>query len=129
MILALQEFSSTEIVTIIAAFSGLLGAFGAMVINIIAAIRQGSAMKENTQLTREISKEASVIAGHVNSRATADVAKIGALEHEVAILERSASTNREIASLLAQSKVQQPGEPTPVEIVNKPSAPVPVTEA
>lgn len=130
-----MNFSSNEILAIIAALSALIVALGTATATIILAVRQGAAVKENTALTHEMSAKTDVIVGHVNSKATADAAKIESLTQQIAVLKGVAADNKEIAALLAQSvsdkresKLPAAAAPVEVEIVNKPDEPVPVRE-
>lgn len=130
------RFTSREILAIIAGLTALLVSVGGSVSSIIIASKQESAMQQNTQATQEISAKTDVIAGHVNSQATASVAKIEALLEKIAILEAIAADKKEIAALLAQSvsgkeekETLEAKAPVEVEIVNKHESPVPVTES
>lgn len=85
---------------------------------------------KNTKKLESVETEAKVITAHVNSAASADAAKIDALEKEIVGLKAQASERREIAALLAQSVSfrQEKQTITPVEVINKENNPVPITE-
>lgn len=87
---------NSQIITLIAALGGLVTIIGGVIVNIVVALRTSAKAEE-------ISAKSDVIIGHVNSASTIASAKIDALTKEVADLKAVAATNKETASLLAQS--------------------------
>lgn len=88
--------------------------------------------------TEETAAKVDVVAAHVNSKATADNAKIEALQKQNADLLVLLAERKETASLLAQSAAivasapaslpqAAPAAPTEVVVVNEPHDPVPTT--
>jgi predicted PurR-regulated permease PerM len=95
--------SGGELVTVFAAAGVLLTALGAVIVNIIMALKQSAAIIENTKVTQEVSAKADVIKGHVNSAASQSKEKIDALEQHITQLIAQLAQSRETAALLAQS--------------------------
>jgi hypothetical protein len=74
----------------------ILSALGVIIVNIITAL------KSSRQIAA-VSAKADVIAGHVNSTATAQTAKIEGLQKEIAILTGVIADKSKDAAVLAQS--------------------------
>jgi hypothetical protein len=74
----------------------ILSALGVVIVNIIAALK-------NNRLITEVSAKADLIAGHVNSTATAQASKIDSLQSEVTLLRSLLSDKSQVAAVLAQS--------------------------
>jgi len=102
-----MTYTATEVLTFIGAFGVLLTSFGAIVVNIIVALRTTAAVKENTAITASISAKADVITGHVNSASSIAASKIDSLESQVKALVRQLAESKEVAAVLAQSHVSQ----------------------
>jgi uncharacterized protein (DUF4213/DUF364 family) len=73
----------------------IIAALGVAAVNVITAWR-------SDRKTAEVKSEVSVIAGHVNSAATAQVAKVDALTKQVADLTKLLADEKLIAERLAQ---------------------------
>lgn len=107
-------YTATEIATFIAALGVLITGVGAVIVNIIVALKQGARVEaaalasgkahaETQKAVEKVEQEAKVIAGHVNSAATASTAKIDGLQKEVEQLKSTAAEMKSTAALLAQA--------------------------
>lgn len=115
--LASGTYTATEIATFMAAVGVLITGVGAVVVNIIVALRQGVKVDQLRTTVDEVKNETKVITGHVNSAATASAMKIDALEKKIEMLVTSAAEKQETAKLLAQSvatRTSPPGPAAPV---------------
>lgn len=93
-------YTSTELVTVIVAVTGLVTIIGGVVTNVIIALKTLA--------------EARVITGHVNSAASASVAKIDLMQQELTRMRAELADKKEIAALLAQSAATvTPAAPQP----------------
>lgn len=128
-----------DIITILAAdapdYSPTILAVATLVTALAAAISSflnRGANARTERKTEETAAKVDVVAAHVNSKATADNAKIEALQKQNADLLVLLAEKKEVAALLAQSAAivasapgTQPATPQPVVITNEPTDPVP----
>lgn len=98
----------------LAALALVIAAIGTAIVNIMTARTVRKKVEENNVLTTETLVEAKEIKHHVNSAATKAQAQIELLLQKVAMLEASASVNKEIASNLAIHAEIDKKVPTPV---------------
>lgn len=130
----------TGIITILAQdapdYSPTILAVATLVTALAAAISSflnRGANARTERKTEETAAKVDVVAAHVNSKATADNAKIEALQKQNADLLVLLAEKKEVAALLAQSAAivasapvsLPPAAPQPVVITNEPSDPVP----
>ena len=101
-------YTASEVVMFIAAIGVLITGVGAVIVNIIVALRQGHKVDALGTAVEQVYTEAKVITGHVNSAATAAAAKIDALQRELEQIKISAAEMKTTAALLAQSASQKP---------------------
>lgn len=121
----------------IASLATLVGAIGAAVAAIVTAWRVGEvkvAVRDVDVAVQEVKAESKVVAGHVNSAATAAAAKIDTLQQLLAALRTDVAEKKEIAALLAQAAASVPiaaatvvtaveeaaTKPVPVVVTNTP---------
>lgn len=109
-ILIAMAFTPADVTAITIAAAALVAALFTGIVNIITAWRTTrrveesiAKVEENTVVTKETKAEVSVVAGHVNSAATAAVAKIEALQREIADTRLQMSELKQLAAMLAQS--------------------------
>lgn len=94
-----QIYTASDIVTFIAAFGVLATGIGAVIVNIIVALKQGKKVDEVINAVAKVQSETAVITGHVNSAATEAKAKIAALEAKVEMMARTAADIKEAVLL------------------------------
>jgi hypothetical protein len=97
-------YTAAEVLTFIAAFGVLIGGLGAVIVNIIVALRTGKQLEV-------VNAKADVITGHVNSASDRAAAQIAVLQREVSLMRAVIAEKRETAALLAQAVTL--GPPTP----------------
>jgi len=131
------SYSSTEVVTILAALGVLTSTIGASIVSIVVAVRTGKKMDDNTavtlaasQSTHRIEGKTDVISTQTNGAAARAAAMIEDLQRQVVSLTASMAEHKQTAALLAQA-VQAQGvrsahrstdDPLKVEVVNVPLA-------
>lgn len=108
------HFTSVEILAIGGVLVSVIGAFGAIVVNIIVSLRKQVATVE--AVTKEI-------AASVNGAATAAAAREEALRTEIRII-REVLAEKKTTDILAHAS---PAAPVKVEVINTPEQSVPVT--
>jgi len=91
-----MTYTAAEVLTFIAAFGVLVGGLGAVVVNIIVALRTGKQLET-------ISVKADVIKEHVNSTASRAAEHIAALQNELRLMREVAAEKKETAAVLAQA--------------------------
>lgn len=97
------SFTPTEITAITIAVGALLTTIFTGIVNILTVLRAERKVEHNTKITADTLAETKVIAGHVNSAATASKTQIEALQNELKALRSEAAEKREVAALLAQA--------------------------
>lgn len=102
-------YSSTELVVLITTLGTVLGTLLLSLGNVVVSVLNRGQIKE-------VKEEAKVIAGHVNSAATASLNKIESLQKEVAALTSTLAEHSQRAALLAQAAAQ----PTPPSALSPP---------
>lgn len=99
------------------ALATLVGQLG----NLLAIWRAEGKIEANTALTHDIKTEVGVVNGHVNSAASASLARNDSLEQQVALLRELLSDQKATAAVLAQSQAavaQVAATPAPVVVVS-----------
>lgn len=112
-----QTYTATEIATFIAAIGVLITGIGAVVVNIIVALKQGKKTDEIITAVAKVDAETKVIAGHVNSAATASTSKIAALENKIEMMTKTASDIKEALLLNTMPPPPKTVESVPSELV------------
>lgn len=97
--MAEQTYTATEIATFIAAIGVLITGIGAVIVNIIVALKQGRKSDEIIKAVAGVDTEAKIISGHVNSAASEAKAKITALEAKVEMMAKTATDIKEAVLL------------------------------
>lgn len=97
-------YTASEITAFTIAVAALVTALGAVIVNIIIAVRQTRKVEENTALTQEVKASVKVVEGHVNSAASKAQAENEALTREIAAARQQLSELKQIAALLAQER-------------------------
>lgn len=111
------HFTSVEILAIGGVLVSVIGAFGAIVVNIIVSLRKQVATVE--AVTKEI-------AASVNGAATAAANREAVLRKEIEFIREVLAEKKESANLLAKTAQVAPA-PVKVEVINTPEQSVPVT--
>ena len=109
----MSNWTPADILAIAAAFAALIAAIGAVVVNVIVALKTADAHKETTTQIAEVSQKATLIEGHVNSAAAAAAGKIAGLENTNLELQRTVADMRSTAQLLAQAAARATPPPPP----------------
>ena len=91
-----MTYTAAEVLTFIAAFGVLIAGLGAVIVNIIIAMRTGKQLES-------VNAKADVIAGHVNSAASTSAAQIAALQNEIRLMREVAAEKKETAAVLAST--------------------------
>jgi len=94
-------YSAAELITILSAIGLLIGGLGAVIVNVIVAL------KTNAKLDA-VNTKADVIGVHVNGAAAAAAAKMAALEDKVRMLLEALADKKLDAALLAQAAATVP---------------------
>jgi hypothetical protein len=131
-----STYSSTEVVTIIAAITGLLTTLSVAIVNIVVVLRTGRKVDDNTALTHAIGiktdavkTQADVIERQTNGAASAAAAMIADLQRQVIALHASMADHKQTAALLAaavaaqgQRSARRAGDDDPikVDVINNP---------
>lgn len=110
-------------------------AFLTALAGLVRSFLNAAAIAKNTTTTQAIDKKTEVVAAHVNSQKTADMAKIESLQKQVSDLLVLLAEKKETAALLAQSAAISamagagPSLPAEVKVINPPDEPVPTTSS
>ena len=103
-------FVPTDPLVLIAAVGVLVTTIGAVIVNVIVALRTSAkvdtslaATAVNSQKIDDVNAKADVITGHVNSAAAAAAAKIDALEKQIVTLTATLAKSDQTAAVRAQS--------------------------
>lgn len=131
-----MTYTPTEIVTIVAAVTGLLTTLSVAIVNIVVAVRTGRKVDENTALTHAngqttiaIKEKADIIEKQTNGAAAAAAAMIADLQRQVTSLHAAMAEHKQTAALLAQAVTAQglraarrstDEDPIKVDVVNNP---------
>ena len=97
-----KYYTATEIVTFIAAIGVLVTGVGAVIVNIIVALKQSKKTDELVVAVAKVDSKAEIIAGHVNSTATEAKAKIESLEDTIKMMNKTAADIKEAVLLNIQ---------------------------
>lgn len=88
-------YTAIEIGTFVASLGILISGIGAVIVNIIVALKQGKKVDEVIVAVAKVQSEAEVIKGHVNSAATDSKNKIEALESKIEMMTKTATDIKE----------------------------------
>jgi uncharacterized phage infection (PIP) family protein YhgE len=131
-----MPLTAPEVVAIASALGVLIAAIGAVIVNVIIALRTGKEVtktgdqvRETATAIAEVSAKTDVINGHVNSAASKSAEQIIGLQAQLALLQQQLSGQKEHSALLAQSLGAAASGTSPVPVPDLPPPPPPPTDA
>lgn len=99
--------TETVALALIAAIPPTLASIGAIIIGLRNGKRAERSSRKSEAISASIAEKADVIAGHVNSAASASASKIEGLQSQVTQMHETIATQTQAAALLAQAVTQK----------------------